>query len=56
LYPDKDRELTEVDTFEKLKEALKGFEYEKMVNQVTDVPSREQRSDFQSQGKSLCKQ
>ena len=32
LYPDKDKELTEADSFEKLKEALRGFEYERMIN------------------------
>ena len=32
LYPDKNKELTEVDSFEKLKEAVKGFEYEKMIS------------------------
>ena len=41
LYPDKDQELTEVDSFEKLRAAVKGFEYEQMLGQVTDVPSRE---------------
>jgi vacuolar-type H+-ATPase subunit C/Vma6 len=41
LYPDKDKELTEADSFEKLRDAVKGFEYEKMLNQVTDIPSRE---------------
>lgn len=48
LYPDKDRELTEVDSFEKLKDAVRGFEYEKMIAAVTDVPSREQKSEFSS--------
>lgn len=48
LYPDKDRELTEVDSFEKLKEAVRGFEYEKMIAAVTDVPSRDQKSEFSS--------
>ena len=32
LYPDRDRELTEADTLDKLKDAMKGFEYEKMLN------------------------
>ena len=32
LYPDRDRELTEADTLDKLREAMKGFEYEKMLN------------------------
>ena len=55
LYPDKDKELTEADSFEKLKDALRGFEYEKMINQVTDIPSREQKSEFSSSGKSIGK-
>jgi len=53
LYPDRDRELTEADTFEKLREALKGFPYENMIAQVTDVPSREKASEFSSSGKSI---
>ena len=32
LYPDKDKELTEADSFEKLREALRGFEYERMIS------------------------
>ena len=55
LYPDKDKELTEVDNFEKLKDAVKGFEYEEMMKQVTDIPSRDQKSEFSSQGKSIGK-
>ena len=31
LYPDRDRELTEADSFDKLKDAMKGFEYEQML-------------------------
>eukprot|EP00347_Sterkiella_histriomuscorum_P019488 403341437 len=46
LYPDRDRELTEADSFEKLKDACKGFEYERMLQQVSDVPSRDKQSDF----------
>lgn len=53
MYPDKDKELTEADSFEKLKEAVKGFEYEKILNQVTDIPSREGKSEFNNAGKSL---
>ena len=48
LYPDKDKELTEVDSFDKLRDAVRGFEYEKMIAQVTDVPSRDQKSEFSS--------
>lgn len=55
LYPDKDKELTEVDNFDKLKDAVKGFEYEEMMKQVTDIPSRDQKSEFSSQGKSIGK-
>lgn len=53
LYPDRDRELTEADTLDKLREAMKGFEYEKMLNQVTDDPTKEKASEFSSQGKSI---
>ena len=31
LYPDRDRELTDADTYEKLRDATKGFEYEQML-------------------------
>lgn len=31
LYPDRDRELTDCDSFEKLKDAVRGFEYEQML-------------------------
>jgi len=53
LYPDRDRELTDADTFEKLRDALKGFEYERMLANVTDIPSKEKSSEFSSQGKSI---
>jgi vacuolar-type H+-ATPase subunit C/Vma6 len=32
LYPDRDRELTEADSFEKLRDAVRGFPYEQMLN------------------------
>jgi len=32
LYPDRDRELTEADSFEKLRDAVRGFPYEQMIN------------------------
>lgn len=32
LYPDRDRELTEADSFEKLKEALRASPYEYMIS------------------------
>lgn len=53
LYPDRDRELTDADTYEKLRDATKGFEYENMLAQVSDVPSREKASEFSSAGKSI---
>lgn len=53
LYPDREKELTDADTYDKLKDAVKGFEYERMLAQVTDVPSREKASEFSSAGKSI---
>ena len=32
LYPDKDRELNDCDSFDKLKAAVRGYEYEHMLN------------------------
>jgi len=55
LYPDRDRELTEADSFEKLRDAVRGFPYEHMLNQVTDIPSKEKASEFSSSGKSIGK-
>jgi vacuolar-type H+-ATPase subunit C/Vma6 len=55
LYPDRDRELTEADSFEKLRDAVRGFPYEQMINQVTDVPNKEKASEFSSSGKSIGK-
>lgn len=37
LYPGRDKELTAADSLDKLREALKGFEYEAMINQVQNV-------------------
>ena len=48
LYPDRDRELTEADSFDKLREAMKGFEYANMLQQVTDDPSKEKASEYSS--------
>jgi len=56
LYPDRDRELTEADSFEKLKDACKGFEYERMLGQVSDVPSRDKAGDFGGKGDSGANQ
>jgi vacuolar-type H+-ATPase subunit C/Vma6 len=53
LYPDRDRELTEADTFDKLKDAVKNTVYEHMLNEVTDVPNKEKASEFSSAGKSI---
>lgn len=55
LYPDRDRELTEADTFEKLKDAVRHTTYEEMLLQVTDVPNKEKASEFSSAGKSIGK-
>jgi len=53
LYPDRDKLLTEADTFEKLKEAVKATPYEPMLLQVTDIPNKEKASEFSSAGKSI---
>lgn len=53
LYPGRDRELTNADSFDKLKEAVKNFEYEAMLNQVQDVSSQEKQSEFSSSTKSI---
>lgn len=45
--------MTDADTYDKLKDAVKGFEYERMLAHVTDVPSREKASEFSSSGKSI---
>ena len=37
LYPDRNAELNQADSFEKLKGAVKGFEYEAMLEKVTDI-------------------
>jgi len=53
LYPDRDRELTEADSFDKLKDAVRASPYEYMISQVTDIPSKEKASEFSSAGKSI---
>ena len=53
LYPDRDRDLTEADTFEKLKDAVKATDYYEMLNQVSDLPNKEKASEFSSAGKSI---
>jgi V-type H+-transporting ATPase subunit d len=53
LYPERDKELTEADSFDKLKDAVRGTMYEQMLLQVTDIPNREKASEFSSAGKSI---
>jgi V-type H+-transporting ATPase subunit d len=53
LYPDRDKDITEADTFDKLKDAVKGTPYENMLAQVTDGPNKEKASEFSSAGKSI---
>jgi len=53
LYPDRDAKLTEVSSFENLKEAVKNTDYEAMLNEVTDLPNKEKQSEFSSAGKSI---
>jgi hypothetical protein len=47
--------LTEADTFDKLKDAVRYSSYEPMIAQVTDIPSKEKASEFSSSGKSIGK-
>ena len=51
LYPDRDSELNAADSFDKLKAAVKGYEYEHMLEQVSD--SWREGAGFSSQGKSI---
>jgi len=53
LYPDRDKLLTDSDTFDKLKEAVKATRYEHMLSQVTDAPNKEKASEFSSASKSI---
>lgn len=53
LYPDRDKELTEADSFDKLKDACRGSPYEKMLKMVTDSAKDGGRSEFSSAGKSI---
>jgi len=53
LYPDRDKLLTDADSYEKLKEAVKNTAYEPMLQQVTDVPNKDKGNEFSSQGKSI---
>lgn len=53
LYPERDRELTEADSFDKLKDAVKNTPYEQMLMAVTDIPNKEKASEFSSAGKSI---
>ena len=51
MYPDRDQELNQADSFDKLKAAVKGYEYERMLDQVSQGGS--DRAEFSSQGKSI---
>lgn len=53
MYPERDRELTEADNFEKLKDAVRGTAYEPMLGQVTEAGGKEKASEFSSSGKSI---
>lgn len=53
LYPDRDKLLTDADSFDKLKEAVKSTRYERMLAQVTDAPSKDKGNEFSSSGKSI---
>jgi len=53
LYPDRDRELTDADNYDKLKDAVRSTPYEQMLSQVTDVPNKEKANEFSSAGKSI---
>jgi V-type H+-transporting ATPase subunit d len=48
LYPERDKLLTDSDTYEKLKDAVKSTPYEPMLNRVTDAPSKEKGNEFSS--------
>ena len=50
LYPDKDRDLNDADSFEKLKAAVKGYEYEHMLSQVSEGA---RGAEFNAAGKSI---
>lgn len=50
LYPDKDRELNDADSFDKLKQAVKGYEYEHMLDQVSEGA---RGAEFNAAGKSI---
>ena len=55
LYPERDKLLTDADTYEKLKEAVKSTPYERMLGRVTDAPSKEKGNEFSSSGRSSGK-
>ncbi len=50
LYPDKDTELNDADSFDKLKAAVQGYEYEHMLNQVSEGA---RGAEFNAAGKSI---
>ena len=53
LYPERDKLLTDADTFDKLKDAVKSTTYEKMLGRVTDAPNKEKGNEFSSSGRSI---
>lgn len=53
LYPERDKLLTDADTFDKLKDAVKFTPYEPMLSQVSDGPSKEKGNEFSSSGRSI---
>lgn len=53
LYPSRDKLLTDADTFEKLKDAVKATPYERMLGRVTDAPNKEKANEFSSAGRSI---
>lgn len=55
LYPGRDFELNNADSFDKLKEAVKSFEYEEILNQVHDVSQADKQNEFSSSNKSIGK-
>jgi V-type H+-transporting ATPase subunit d len=50
LYPDKDSELNDAYSFDKLKAAVAGYEYEHMLNQVSEGA---RGAEFNAAGKSI---
>ena len=53
LYPGRDEELNKADSFDKLKDAVKSFEYEDILSQVHDVTQADKQNEFSSSNKSI---